>query len=178
MTRGRLHRPLEPQRGARASALRRQHGLALPAMVFLVVVLGLMLASGLALLAQGQQGQQLQLQTARAMAAAKSGSEWGLVQVADPSGALGLDGSTLPPCFATNTLVLPPPLQDLTVRVSCTRFQTSGSVDEGGLKLASYSVLAVVTGGSAASSDYVSRQFEARYTGCKNPGAAAPLYAC
>jgi MSHA biogenesis protein MshP len=137
-----------------------------------------MLSAGLLLITQSQHSQSLQLQTARALAAAKSGTEWGLWQVSDPTGALGLPGDTLPPCFAAQALTLPSPLQDLTVQVSCTREPAAGTVDEGGLRLASYRVLAVASSGSSGAPDHVQRQVEARHTVCKSPGANAPKYAC
>jgi MSHA biogenesis protein MshP len=155
-----------------------QQGIALPAMVFMIVVVGLLLSAGLLLLTQSQHTQVLQLQAARALAAAKSGGEWGLWQVSDPTAAQGLDASTLPPCFGNLTLTLPAPLSDLPVQLSCTREPASGSLDEGGLKLASYRVLAVVRYGASGSKDYVQRQFEMRHTVCKNPGGTAPRYAC
>jgi MSHA biogenesis protein MshP len=155
-----------------------QRGIALPAMVFLLVIMGLMLSAGLLLLTQSQHSQTLQLQAARALAAARSGSEWGLWQVSDPNAALGLPGDMLPPCFASQTLSLPAPLADLQLQVSCTREPAAGSVDEGGLRLASYRVLAVASSGSAGSNGYVQRQIEARHTVCKNPGGSAPAYAC
>ena len=161
------------------SALKpRPRGIALPGMVFLVVIVGLMLSAGLLMLSQSQHSQGLQLQAARALAAAKSGSEWGLWQVSDAQGLLGLPGDALPPCFGTQTLALPMPLADMQLQVSCTREPASGTLDEGGLKLASYRVLAVANSGGAASPDGVQRQFEARHTLCKNPGGSAPLYAC
>ncbi len=153
-------------------------GIALPAMVFLVVIVGLMLSAGLLMLTQAQHSQSLQLQAARALAAAKSGSEWGLWQVSDTEGMLGLPGDTLPPCFATRTLILPSPLSDLQVQVSCTRDPVAGRVDEGGMRLASYRVLAQASSGSAGTGEFVQRQFEARHTVCKNPGGSAPRYAC
>jgi hypothetical protein len=153
-------------------------GMALPAMIFAVVIVGLMLSAGLLLLSQSQHSQTLQVQTARAMAAAQSGGEWGLWQVSDPDAALGLGASTLPPCFASTTLALPAPLADLPIQVSCTREPASGSVDEGGLKLASYRVLAVASVGGSGSIHSVQRQFETRITVCKNPGGTAPRYAC
>jgi hypothetical protein len=153
-------------------------GMALPAMIFAVVIVGLMLSAGLLLLSQSQHTQTLQLQTARAMAAAQSGGEWGLWQVSDPDAALGLGASTLPPCFASTTLTLPAPLADLPIQVSCTREPASGSVDEGGLKLASYRLLAVAGVGGTGSIHFVQRQFETRITVCKNPGGTAPRYAC
>lgn len=159
-------------------AKRHLRGMALPAMVFMVVMVGLLLSAGLLLITQSQHSQSLQLQTARALAAAKSGTEWGLWKVSDPTGALALPGDTLPPCFGAQALTLPSPLQDLTVQVSCTREPAAGTVDEGGLRLASYRVLAVAASGNPGAPDHVQRQVEARHTVCKNPGANAPLYAC
>ena len=162
----------------RAPVRAGQHGIALPAMVFLLVAVGLMLSAGLLLVTQSQHTQVLQLQTARALAAARSGTEWGLWQVADPQATQGLDANTLPPCFDTQTLTLPSPLQDQVLRVSCTREPATGSVDEGGLRLVSYRVLAVASNGATGANDFVQRQFEARTTVCKNPGGEAPVYRC
>lgn len=156
----------------------RQRGLALPAVVFLIVAVGLMLSSGLLLLA-GAQHSQVQLLTAsRAEAAARSANEWGAYQVSDPAGALALPADTLPPCFASRTLSLPNPLDDLQVSVSCTREPASGSVDEGGLRLASYRVVADVRSGNSGSSDFVRRQLESRLTVCRNPGNSTPPHSC
>lgn len=155
-----------------------QRGMALPAMVFMVVMMGLLLSAGLGMVLQSQHNQTLQLQAARALAAAKSGTEWGLWQVSDPDGTQGLPGNTLPPCFATQTLGLPSPLDGLTVQVSCTREPGAGTLDEGGLRLASYRILAMASAGSSGAPEFVQRQVEARRTVCKNPGALAPLYAC
>ena len=165
----------ERQRGI---APERQRGIALPAMVFMLVVVGLMLSAGLLLLSQSQHTQGLQLQTSRAMAAAKSGGEWGLWMVSDPTGSQGLGADELPPCFAAQNLSFPTPLQDIAVQVSCVREPAAGSVDEGGLKLASYRLLAVARVGGVDTVHAVQRQFEARHTVCKNPGAAAPRHAC
>ena len=155
-----------------------QRGIALPAMIFAVVIVGLLLGAGLTLLTQSQHAQTLQLQEARATAAAKSATEWGLWQVSDPDGAQNLGPSTLPGCFNSTTLSLPTPLSDLSVQVSCTRDPASGSNDEGGLKLATYRVLAVASVGNSSSIQYVQRQFEARATVCRNPGGTAPRYSC
>lgn len=160
----------------RAMRLPVQRGIALPAVIFLLVAVGLLLAAGLLMLTQSQHGQSLQLQSARALSAARSGSEWGLWQVSDPDGALGLAAGDVPPCFAGQTLTLPAPLADLPVQVSCTREPASGSVDEGGLKLASYRIVAWAESGSG--NERVQRRFEARHTVCRNPGGTAPRYAC
>ena len=161
-----------------ASHTSHQRGIALPAMIFLVVIVGLMLSAGLLMLTQAQHSQSLQLQAARALAASKSGTEWGLWKVSDPDSTQGLAADTLPPCFAPQAIALPSPLTDLQLQVSCVREPASGTVDEGGLKLASYRVLAVANSGASGSNDFVQRQFEARHTVCKNPGGTAPRYAC
>jgi MSHA biogenesis protein MshP len=155
-----------------------RRGIALPAVIFLLVIVGLMLSAGLLMLTQSQHGQSLQLQASRALAAAKSGTEWGLYQVSDVNGAQGLPADALPNCFAAQTLTLPAPLADLPVQLSCTREPASGTLDEGGLKLVSYRILAQVAVGTAADNDFVQRQFEARHTVCRNPGGNAPRYAC
>jgi MSHA biogenesis protein MshP len=156
----------------------KARGIALPAMVFLLVIVALMIGAGVQMLLAGSHTQSLQIQQARALAAAKAGAEWALWQVSDRDGLLGLDGSTLPPCFADRTLALPAPLDGLQVQLSCLREPASGSLDEGGLKLASYRVQALASSGSAGAADFVQRRFEARHTVCKNPGALAPSYAC
>lgn len=156
----------------------RERGIALPAMVFLLVIVGLMVSAGLVLLTQSQHSQNLQIQAARALAAAKSGSEWGLWQVSDRQGALGLAADVLPPCFAARTLALPSAMLNLVVQVSCTREPASGAIDEGGLKLASYRIEATATSGIAGASDFVQRRIEARHVVCKNPGGNAPAYRC
>ena len=153
-------------------------GIALPAMIFLVVIVSLMLSAGLLMLTQAQHSQSLQLQAARALAASKSGADWGLWKVSDPDAGQGLAADSLPPCFAPQALALPAPLSDTPVQVSCTREPATGTVDEGGLKLASYRVLAVASSGASGSNQFVQRQFEARHTVCKNPGGTAPRYAC
>lgn len=157
---------------------RRERGIALPAVVFMMVVLGLMLGAGLSLLTQSQHTQTLQLQSARALAAARSAVEWGLWKVSDPTAALALPADTAPPCFATQTLSLPSPLADVSVSVSCTRTPGTGQVDEGGLKRATYAIVAQASTGSPGAADYVSRKVEARHTVCRNPGGDAPDYRC
>jgi MSHA biogenesis protein MshP len=153
-------------------------GIALPAMVFLLVVVALLVAAGMRLLLKGTHAQSLQIQQARALSAAKAATDWGLWQVSDRDGAQALGPSTLPACFATRSLALPAPLADVQVQVSCTRTPATGAMDEGGLKLASYSILASASLGNAGTADRVLRQFEARQVVCRNPGGTAPAYTC
>jgi hypothetical protein len=165
---------MTPHRPAR----RQSRGIALPAMVFMMVVLGLLLGSGLSLLSQSQHSQVLQLQSARATSAARSAIEWGLWTVSDPTAALTLAPGTAPPCFSAQTLALPAPLSDFTVQVSCTRYPATGEVDEGGLKRATYAITAEASVGTSGAMDHVRRRIEARHTVCRNPGGTAPAYHC
>jgi Tfp pilus assembly protein PilX len=153
-------------------------GIALPAMVFLLVVIGLLVAGGLSLSLQSTQSHAQQLQTARAAAAARSALEWGLWQVSDAQGSLGLAPDTAPACFGPTTLTLPAPLGDFSVQVTCARTPASGQIDDGGLKLASYAIVAVATQGATSDPLHVRRQMEARHTVCKNPGGEAPAFRC
>lgn len=156
----------------------RTRGVALPAVVMVMVVMGLLVAGGMTLLMQSQQSHVQQLLAARAMAAARSGIEWGLWQVSDQAGTLGLAGNVTPSCFANTSLTLPAPASDITLNVSCVRTPGAGQVDEGGLKLASYAITAVASFGATTDPLHVRRQMEARHTVCKNPGGAAPAFRC
>jgi MSHA biogenesis protein MshP len=152
----------------------RQHrrGIALPAVVFIMVVMGLLIAGGLNLLMQANQSHVQQLLAARAISAARSGVEWGLWQVS------ATNGSAPAACFSTTTLTLPEPLANINLSVSCTRTPATGTVDEGGLKLATFSIAAIATHGSQSDPLHVSRQMEARHTVCRNPGADSPAFRC
>lgn len=150
----------------------RPRGIALPAVVFILVVMGLLIAGGLNLLMQANQSHVQQLLAARALSAARSGVEWGLWQVSAPN------GNAPTGCFATTTLTLPSPLADIELNVSCTRTPGTGTTDEGGLKLATFAITAVATQGSSTDSLHVRRQMEARHTVCRNPGAEAPGFRC
>jgi MSHA biogenesis protein MshP len=150
----------------------RTRGIALPAVVFIMVVMGLLVAGGLNLLMQANQSHVQQLLAARALSAARSGIEWGLWQVSAPN------GNAPAGCFSTTTLPLPAPLADVAVSVSCERTPTSGTVDEGGLKLATFKITATAEHGATTESLYVRRQMEARHTVCRNPGADAPGFRC
>jgi type II secretory pathway pseudopilin PulG len=163
----------------RKSTIRRRvRGVALPAIIFLVVIVSLLLAAGMAMLGQSQNSINLELQASRALAAASTATEWGAWQVSDPLATQGLDANTLPPCFAARALPLPMPLADLSVNVECTRYPAAGSVDEGGLKLAFYRVVATVDNGEAGTADGVKRTLEVRVSACKNPASPGPRYAC
>jgi type II secretory pathway pseudopilin PulG len=158
--------------------LRARQGIALPAVLFLIVIVGLMLSAGLAMLSQSQNAFARQVQSARALAAASSATEWGAWKVLDPTASQGLDATTLPPCIADTTLALPDPLAGMNVQLSCQRLPATGSIDEGGLKLVFYRLVATVDNGQTGTAEAVRRSLEVRVGACKNPGGTAPLYSC
>ncbi len=153
-------------------------GIALPAMVFALVIVSLMLAAGLQLLGQSQHTYGLQVQAARAMAAAKSATELGRSQLGQALQDSTLPAAELPACPPAASLALPAPLAGLQVQLACTREPASGSLDEGGLKLASYRLLGDASVGTPGSDAHVRRRFEQRLTLCRNPGGTPPAYAC
>lgn len=159
---------------------RRQacHGLALPVVLFLMVILGTVLAGATTIAMRASQGGELEVQGARALAAARAGTEWGAWMVADPEATRAPGPVELPSCPPATTLALPQPLDAFTVEVSCTRHPATGSVDEGGLKLASYRIVAVSTAGADGDPRRVQRRVEARLTICKNPGGLGPRHEC
>lgn len=151
---------------------RLARGIALPAVVFILVVMGLLIAGGLNLMMQSNQSHVQQLLAARAISAARSGIEWGLWQVGEPA------GNTPPACFGSTNLTLPAPLADITLTVTCSRTPGTDTVDEGGLKIATFAITATATHGASTDALHVRRQMEARHTVCRNPGADAPLFRC
>ena len=82
--------------GKRGAQLAR--GIALPAMVFALVIVSLMLAAGMQLLTQSQHTLGLQVQAARATAAAKSATEWGRSQLGQALQQPTLAADELPAC--------------------------------------------------------------------------------
>lgn len=155
-----------------------QRGIALPVVIFLLVITSLLLAAAMRLSTQASQAGVLELRGVRALAAARTGTEWASWVVNDPPGT-GTPGPTdLPACMADTTLALPAPLEEFIVQVQCTRHPATGEIDEGGLKLASYQLTATASVGEVDSAERVERRLEVRVTTCKNPGGNAPRYAC
>lgn len=156
----------------------RSAGLALPVMVFALVVLSTLLAAGTALALQGSAGTTLEVQGARALAAARAGTEWGAWMVSDPEASRAPGPAVLPDCVPTTSLSLPAPLDAFTVAVDCTRTPATGEIDEGGLKLATYQITATASAGDLGSAERVERRVETRLTVCKNPGGLGPRFEC
>jgi MSHA biogenesis protein MshP len=162
----------KPQRGG------RQLGIALPVVVFLLVILSMLLAAATVLAMQGSAAGALETRGARALAAARAGAEWGAWMVSDPQATLAPGPAVLPDCIATTTVTLPTPLDEFGVVVQCTRHPASGEIDEGGLKVVSYQLTATASAGDAAGAERVERRVETRLTVCKNPGGLGPRYLC
>lgn len=156
----------------------RPRGLALPMVVFALVVLSTLLAAGVSLATQASAATALETLGARALSAARAGSEWGAWQVADPQASRAPGPAELPVCFTPTALALPSPLDAFSVSVECARTPASGEVDEGGLKLASYQITATASSGAEGSADRVERRVETRLTVCKNPGGLGPRFEC
>lgn len=156
----------------------RARGIALPVVVFLLVILSMLLTAAVTLSVQGQAATALETRGARALAAARAGIEWGAWMVNDPQGSLAPGAAVLPACVGTTSVTLPTPLDEFTVVVECTRYPASGEYDEGGLKLASYQLTATSSAGDANGAERVERRVQARVTVCKNPGGIGPRYAC
>jgi hypothetical protein len=160
------------------NAQRVARGIALPVVVFLLVILSMLLAAATTLAMQGSAASALETRGTRALAAARAGTEWAAWMVNDPQATLAPGAAVLPPCVATTTVALPSPLDEFTVTVQCTRYPASGELDEGGLKLASYQLTATASAGDAASAERVERRVQTRLTVCKNPGGLGPRYPC
>lgn len=154
-------------------------GMVLPAVIFVIVIVGGLIAALALMVGRGASGAGLEIRASRALAAARAGTEWAAWQVRDPAGTLAPGAGTLPACpAASTTLTLPTPLDEFTVTVTCVRTPTGTPADEGGLLTAFYEIEATAASGSLTSADRVERKLQARIETCKNPAGLAPTYAC
>lgn len=156
---------------------RRPGGFTLVSALFLLVVLALLGAFIVRVAGLRSAGEALDVDGTRALQAARSGIEWGLVQVMDPSNAdagLAVAGNPAPPaCFATSTPALGTAFGDLSVSVSCARTLTT----ESNRNLAVYTLTATATRGTGTAFA-VRRQLSATVSRCTDPNGAAPRYTC
>jgi len=165
-----------PRRG------RAEHGFALATVVFLLVILGSIVAAVGALRERGSQANVLEVRQARAALAVRAGLEWGAWKVRDPDGTLAPGSGALPPCFASQDIALPGGLAEFTVTVSCSRAPDIAAsppyYEEDARRLAVYTVTAVASAGAVDTPSRVQRRMQMRIENCKDPAAAAPSYAC
>jgi MSHA biogenesis protein MshP len=168
------HRSCAPRPRARLA-----RGLLLPAVVWAIVVLGGVIATLASLMVRNNAALAQEVMGARALAAARAGTDWGAWLVRDPQGTLAPGAAVLPDCFAPQTaLGLPTPLDGFNVQVTCTRYPATGTLDEGGLLLAVYQVVATASQGAANDAARVERRVQLRIETCKNPAGEAPTYSC
>lgn len=172
-------RPLQCRRGACGSHRHHQRGILLPAVVFVMVVIGSVIAT-MALMTQRSAGAIVaEVAGVRALSAAQAGADWAAWQVRDPTGTLSPGTSAVPACPASpTTLALPAPLDAYTVSVTCARTPATGAIDEGGLLSALYEITATATSGSTGSADRIERRVQLRLETCKSASGLAPAYAC
>lgn len=135
----------------------RGRGFTMMSMLFILVALAA-LGVALASLSQRQQmGSAGELAAAKAYQAAFAGLELGSQQILRASG--------WPACpFTTRSFVLPDQLADFTVTLTCARTPASGTVTDGGVPMAFYTLVATacnITSGGA----------------CPNTGTTEPTYA-
>ena len=154
-------------------------GLLLPAVVWVIVALGGIVATMALLMSRQSLGISQEVLGARALAAARAGTDWGAWLMRDPQGSASPGNSTLPDCFASpTTLALPAPLDAFDVQVQCTRYPATGTLNEGGLLLAIYQVTATASTGAVNDPGRVERRMQLRIETCKNPAGTAPAYSC
>lgn len=133
-------------------------GFALPAAIFLLVVLALLGAFVIRIVGMQQQGSRLDVEGARAYQAARAGIEWGLFRVLSPA-------ATAPCPFATSNQAFGTGFEAYTVTVTC----SSSAVTEGGTATTLYSLVATACNQPAngacpnpnPTDGYVMRQIEA-----------------
>ncbi len=116
---------------------RRVAGFTLVSVLFIVVVLSALGAAITSVSTRQHLGSAAEVESARALQAARAGLEWAAFQVlrnpAPPSAA--------PSCFSTTSFTAAG-LAAYTVTVSCTRTPSSGTVSDGATTLAFYQLVA------------------------------------
>jgi MSHA biogenesis protein MshP len=150
------------------------------ALVFFMVVGGVIAAAVLGIARFQAGGAALDVQGVRAYWAARSAIEWAAYKVLDPDDALALPPDQLPGCFdSPHTLALPGDLAVFTVTVSCERHPATGSHEEQQNRVVGYLLTATASSGAPGAADRVERRIESRVIKCKSPlGGTAPDYAC
>lgn len=164
-----------PEGAARAA---KQRGFSMVTAVFLLVVLALLGAFLVRVASVQHATSALDVQSARAYQAARSGIEWGLYQVMDPANTVG-GPAALPTCFGATPLTLQGTLSGFAVSVTCTRYPDNVTTyTELNRVVAVYDITAQASIGTAGETNYVERQLRATLTRCKDPSAAGPRFNC
>lgn len=135
----------------RAASFRSERGFALPTAIFLLVVLAALGAYMVTLSRTSHLSSALDVHSARAYQAARTGIEWAAWQVIAPPGPAT-------PCPASPSIVtLGATLGAFTVAVECVRTDAT----DGGEAVHVYRITSTATAGATGEPDYVERRIEA-----------------
>lgn len=146
--------------GRRASGI-RQSGFALVTAIFILVVLAGLGAAMVTISTAQHTTVALDVQSARALQAARAGVEWGAYQVLQVTNACPASPATL--TYAGT------PLSGFTTTVTCSVTVHS----EGANNVSLYVLSSTATYGAVGSADYVAREVGVRIARCVDPGGAA-----
>lgn len=145
-----------------------QRGFSLVTAIFILVILAILGAFMVSFSATQQSTIAMDIQSARALQAARAGVEWGAFQLlkVPPPGATCADypGSTI-----YNMTFNAPALTGFSTSVNC--FKTSHT--EGANTIVVYVLTSTAIYGAVNTPDYVNRQITARLATCTEPGPAA-----
>lgn len=133
--------------------MRHQRGFTLVSAVFLLVVLALLGALMVTISGTQHQSVVLGVESARALAAARSGVEWGAYQVLQP----GNDCDDATDNFGLDEGVL----SGFRVEVEC----VSSDHNESGDDISIYQITSIAERGQYGRPDYVRRRFQAQFVG-------------
>lgn len=164
---------------------------ALPAAIFLLVVLWLLGAVIAGISGIQQSGAALDVKGVHAYSAARAGIEWAAYQVLDPERTLNPSScdpvvmAECPGAGGVSTLAnLAGSLAPYTITVQCSRDATDAT--EGHRQIRVYTIVATACNepsagacpGAAPTSGYVERRITATLTKCKDRTASAPRCSC
>jgi MSHA biogenesis protein MshP len=155
---------------------RRFRGFVLPSAIFLLVILA-GLAAFMVTISQTMSTTSVQdVRGARAYQAARSGVEWGLYQVFDPTNSTVVapgnpSWPNMPNCAAGTFAV-----EEFSVNVACTSYDyyESGSTR----RIRVYQLVATASTGTVGTMGFIERQTEARVSKCRTEDGVPPKYEC
>ena len=171
----------QPQTSAIAAHI--QAGFIIPAAIFLIVVLAALGAYAVTISTTQSFSSAQDVQGSRAYHAARSGLEWGLYQVLDPTNAT-VAAMVAP--YGTGTQAWPnfptcPPdtvltIDGFTVTVSCTPLDYNENDTVRSIRV--YSITAKAESGTVATPGRIERDLQVTLSKCRATDGEAPSYEC
>lgn len=155
-----------------------QAGFIIPAAIFLIVVLAALGAYAVTISTTQSFASAQDVQGSRAYHAARSGLEWGIYRVLDPTNSTAVAPANpswpnFPACPAITTLTI----SGFTVTVSC-----APSVDYNEnttvRSIRVYSITATAASGTIATPGRIERQLQVTLSKCRATDGLAPAYEC